>query len=135
MRPKVNIVTIGVTSLERAFEFYRVLFALPDERISAGPDHVAFFLDDDLSFVLLTMENLAATAGQGEARAGTAQVILSHTASSREEVDEVLAEAVRAGGAIHLPAIESEWGYAGYFADTEGNIWEVLAAAGGETVN
>jgi len=130
MKPRINIVTIGVDDLERAFAFYRVLFALPDTQISAGEDHVAFFLEGDLSLVLLSRAELARTAGGAETAEpvrGTAQVVLSHNAESRAEVDAILNDAVRAGGAIHTPGQESEWGYAGYFQDSEGNLWEVLS--------
>lgn len=127
MKPKINIVTIGVDDLERAFAFYRVMFALPGDRISAGEDHVAFFLEGDLSFVLLPREEIARTAGGGEPVNGTAQVVLSHNAASSAEVDTILIDAVRAGGSIHTAGQESEWGYAGYFEDTEGNLWEILA--------
>jgi predicted enzyme related to lactoylglutathione lyase len=127
MKPKINIVTIGVDDLERAFAFYRVMFDLPDDRISAGEDHVAFFLDGELSFALLPRDELAATAGQDKPVKGTAQIVLSHNAISEAEVDAILIEAVKAGGAIHTAGQTSEWGYAGYFEDTEGNLWEVLA--------
>jgi len=129
MKPRVNIVTIGVDDLERAFGFYRALFDLPDEDISAGEDHVAFFLDGGLSLVLMERGTLADTAGQGEPVRGTAQVVLSHNAQTPAEVDTILTQALRAGGAIHTPGTASEWGYAGYFEDTEGNLWEVLAGA------
>lgn len=135
MKPRISIVTIGVDDLERAFGFYRILFGLPDEQISAGEDHVAFFLEGDLSLVLLERAQLAETAGQGEAVRGTAQIVLSHNAQSPAEVDAILDEAVRAGGAVHTPGTVSDWGYAGYFEDTEGNLWEVLAGAAGEAVS
>ncbi|KKB13145.1 hypothetical protein VE25_03430 [Devosia geojensis] len=127
MKPRINIVTIGVDDLERAFGFYRVLFDLPDEQISAGEDHVAFFLEGDLSLVLMERASLAETVGQGDAARGTAQVVLSHNAESPAEVDTILSDALRAGGSVHTPGTASEWGYAGYFEDTEGNLWEVLA--------
>jgi len=132
MKPRINIVTIGVDDLERAFGFYRVLFGLPDDQISAGEDHVAFFLEGGLSLVLMERASLAETAGEGEPVRGTAQVVLSHNAQSPAEVDAILNDAVRAGGAIHTPGTASEWGYAGYFEDTEGNLWEVLAGDEGE---
>lgn len=127
MKPKIDIVTIGVDDLKRAFAFYRAMFELSDEQISAGEDHVAFFLESGLSFVLLSRAELAGTAGQGEPVKGTAQIVLSHNAASEAEVDSILIEAIKAGGAIHTAGQESEWGYAGYFEDSEGNLWEVLA--------
>src|SRR4051812_6893425 len=100
MKPAINIITIGVDDLERAFAFYRALFDLPDESIGAGADHVAFFLADDFSFVLFPREQLAQTAGKDQAVAGTAQFVLSHAAETAAEVDAILDQVLIAGGAI-----------------------------------
>lgn len=46
---------------------------------------------------------------------------------SAEEVDRVMAEAETAGAAILEPAALTFWGgYAGYFQDPEGRVWEVV---------
>ena len=51
---------------------------------------------------------------------------LAHNVRSREEVDAVLADAVRAGGTIARPAVRADWGgYTGAFADLDGYVWEV----------
>ena len=43
-----------------------------------------------------------------------------------QEVDDVLAEAERAGGTIVRAAARAEWGgTSGAFADPEGYVWEV----------
>lgn len=127
MKPRINIITIGVDDLERAFAFYRALFDLLDEQIGAGEDHVAFFLDADLSFVLFPREQIAANAGK-ELAAGSPQFVLSHSAHSATEIDAILDRVLIAGGTITAAAEQSEWGYSAYFEDTEGNLWEVLAA-------
>jgi uncharacterized glyoxalase superfamily protein PhnB len=45
----------------------------------------------------------------------------------RYEVDEVLARAARAGAEIIKPARETVFGgYAGYFRDPNGHIWEIV---------
>ena len=45
---------------------------------------------------------------------------------SREEVDEILAAAAAAGATITKPAAETFYGgYAGYFADLDGHLWEI----------
>jgi len=49
---------------------------------------------------------------------------------SEERVEEVLAEAERAGGRIVQPPLTTDWGgYSGYFADPEGYLWEVATGA------
>jgi uncharacterized glyoxalase superfamily protein PhnB len=45
---------------------------------------------------------------------------------SREEVDEILGAAAAAGATITKPAAETFYGgYAGYFADLDGHLWEI----------
>ena len=127
MQPRINIITIGVDDLERAFTFYRALFDLPDESIGAGEDHVAFFMSESFSFVLFPREQIAQTAGKDAAVTGTAQFVLSHAAESAEEVDSILDQVLVAGGAIITPGTQSEWGYSAYFEDSEGNVWELMA--------
>ncbi|MEO5806258.1 VOC family protein [Devosia sp.] len=128
MKPRINIITIGVDDLERAFSFYRALFDVSDEQIGAGEDHVAFFLDADLSFVLFPRDQIAANAGKPEVIAGTPQFVLSHSAGSATEIDAILDRVLIAGGTITAAAQQSEWGYSAYFEDSEGNLWEILAA-------
>ena len=127
MKPKISIITIGVDELERAFVFYRALFEISDEQIGAGEDHVAFFFDEDFSFVLFPREQIAQTAGKPEALEGTPGFVLSHRAESPEAVDAILERVLIAGGSIITPGTESEWGYSAYFEDSEGNVWELMA--------
>ncbi len=129
MKPRINIITIGVDDLERAFAFYQALFDISDTEIGAGEDHVAFFLEGGLSFVLFAREQIAANAGRDGVVAGTPQFVLSHSAQNATEIDAILDRVLIAGGTITAAAQESEWGYSAYFEDTEGNLWEVLAAA------
>ena len=127
MKPSISIITIGVDDLERAFVFYRALFELPDESIGAGEDHVAFFFDDRFSFVLFPREQIAQTAGLETAVPGTPGFVLSHQAASPEAVDDILDRVLAGGGSVITPGTQSEWGYSAYFADTEGNVWELMA--------
>ena len=127
MKPSISIITIGVDDLERAFNFYRELFDIADEQIGAGEDHVAFFFEDDFSFVLFPRDQIAQTAGKDVAIPGTPGFVLSHQASSPSEVDQILLRAVALGGAIITAGTQSEWGYSAYFEDSEGNVWELMA--------
>lgn len=57
---------------------------------------------------------------------GAPGIELAHNVRSAAEVDDVLANAERAGGKIVRPASRQEWGgYSGAFADPEGYVWEV----------
>ncbi|MFC3705053.1 VOC family protein [Devosia honganensis] len=127
MKPEISIITVGVEDLERAFAFYRTLFDIPEERIGAGEDHVAFFFDDKFSFVLFPRGQIARTAGKPESLEGTPGFVLSHRADSPEAVDAILERVLVAGGAVITPGTQSEWGYSAYFEDSEGNVWELMA--------
>ena len=127
MKPSISIITIGVDDLERAFAFYRTLLELGDDQIGAGDDHVAFFLDERLSFVLFPRAQIAQTAGLEEPAAGSPGFVLSHRAVDAAEVDAILDQVLVAGGSIITPGTQSEWGYSAYFADSEGNVWELMA--------
>jgi uncharacterized glyoxalase superfamily protein PhnB len=65
----------------------------------------------------------------GIARSGRSptELTIGHNVRTREEVDAVMEQARAAGAHIIKPAVETFWGgYAGYFQDPDGHLWEVL---------
>ena len=53
-------------------------------------------------------------------------VTLAHNVARKSEVDEVMAQAEKAGATIQKPAQDVFWGgYSGYFSDPDGHLWEV----------
>jgi hypothetical protein len=51
---------------------------------------------------------------------------LAQNVRSREDVDAIMAAAAGAGAKITKPAAETFYGgYAGYFADLDGHLWEI----------
>lgn len=56
-----------------------------------------------------------------------AQITLGHNVHSPLEVDQVLKQAQNAGAKILKPAQSTFYGgYAGYFQDLDGHVWEVV---------
>ena len=52
---------------------------------------------------------------------------LGHNVASEQEVDAVMAQAESAGARIVKRADKTFWGgYAGYFQDPDGHLWEVV---------
>ena len=52
---------------------------------------------------------------------------IGHNVSRREEVDAVMDQARAAGAEILKPPHDTFWGgYAGYFRDPDGHVWEVV---------
>ena len=69
---------------------------------------------------------LAEDATVADSKPGFSGVALAHNARSEGDVDKALKEAVAAGAKLIKPAGKTFWGgYAGYFADPDGHLWEV----------
>jgi catechol 2,3-dioxygenase-like lactoylglutathione lyase family enzyme len=123
MKPRVSILTLGVTNLERSIQFYEQGLGLP--RL-AFEDTIAFFQLAGTWLALYPWDDLALDAGMPAAGSGFRGVTLAHNVGSKREVDQVLAEAASAGARIVKPAQDVFWGgYSGYFADPDGHLWEV----------
>jgi catechol 2,3-dioxygenase-like lactoylglutathione lyase family enzyme len=130
MKPRITLVTLAVDDLERAVRFYRDGLGLPTQGIVGQQfEHgaVAFFdLELGLRLALWPRASLAHDSGLPAGPRSATEVCLAHNVAAREEVDAVMAQAKDAGAAIVKPAQETFWGgYAGYFADPDGHLWEV----------
>jgi uncharacterized protein len=123
MEQRLSIVTLGVQDLDRAVAFYEAMGLTRNEKIAQG---VAFFQMGGVILALWPRAELAKDAGVEDSRPGFSGVALAYNTRSDAEVDEVLATAERAGGRIVKAAQRAFWGgWYGYFADPEGNLWEV----------
>ena len=130
MKPRISLVTLGVDDLDRAVRFYRDGLGLETPGIvGAEFEHgaVAFFdLEGGLRLALWKRDSLAHDAGIPRTTPGSTDFALAHNVASRAEVDEVMAQAAKAGATIVKPAAETFWGgYAGYFLDPDLHLWEV----------
>jgi len=130
MKPRISLITLGVDDLERALRFYRDGLGLATEGI-VGTEFeygaVAFFdLQAQLKLALYPRKSLALDSGLAMMTAGSLEFSLGHNVSSRAEVDTVMQQAGMAGAEIVKVAGETFWGgYAGYFKDPDGHLWEV----------
>ncbi len=130
MKPHITLLTLGVDDLERAVTFYRDGLGLATEGIVGNEyEHgaVAFFpLQSGLTLALWARENIAWDTGLAQSAPSPTDFTIAHNTTSRGEVDDVLAQVTAAGGRIVKPATETFYGgYAGYFQDPDGHLWEV----------
>jgi uncharacterized protein len=130
MKPRVSLITLGVEDLERALRFYRDGLGWPTQGIvGAEFEHgaVAFFdLQPGLKLALWRRRSIAHDAGVAQSKSSATDVVLAHNVASKAQVDAVMAQAGRAGARVVKPAQDTFWGgYAGYFEDPDGHLWEV----------
>lgn len=123
MKPRISMITLGVTDLERSIRFYEQGLGLP--RMESPPE-VAFFTLNGSWLGLYGRESLADDAGVSPEGSGFSGIAIAHNVDSESAVDEVLAQAVSAGAKLVKPGQKVFWGgYSGYFADPDGYLWEV----------
>jgi catechol 2,3-dioxygenase-like lactoylglutathione lyase family enzyme len=123
MEPRISFVTLGVDDLERSTRFYAEGLGLPQ---LASPASVSFFELGRTWLALYPLHLLAADAGVPAEGSGFSRFALAHNVRSAAEADRLLDQVLAAGGRIVRPARRTDWGgYAGYFADPDGFLWEV----------
>lgn len=131
MKPRLSVLTLGVSDLDRSVRFYRDGLGLPTEGIVGREfEHgaVAFFdLAGGIRLALWAQEDLAHDTGLPVTPISPTSFSIGHNVRHRAEVDEVMEEARRAGAEIVKAAQDTFYGgYAGYFKDPDGHLWEVV---------
>src|SRR5215472_14143207 len=120
MEQRISLVTLGVADVARARAFYDRLGWRGQEA-----EDTVFYQAGGLAVVLWGRDKLAVDAGV-PVSGGFSGIALAHHVRSRAEVDSVLAAAADAGALVTRPAAETFYsGYAGYFRDPDGHVWEV----------
>ena len=135
MEPRLDVITLAVADLERAFAFYRRLgleskgivgAQLVDETTGANGAVAMFRLEGGLLLNLYPRADLAKDAAIPGGPPQSGEFSLAQLVHSREEVDELLQKAAAAGATV-TPAHDRPWGiYSGYFRDLDGHLWEVI---------
>jgi len=131
MKPRISVLTLGVADLERSLRFYRDGLGLPTEGIVGREfEHgaVAFFrLSGDVRLAIWAQDDLAHDTGLPRAPINPTSFSIGHNVASREDVDDVMGQARRAGAEIIKPPQDTFYGgYGGYFCDPDGHLWEVV---------
>ncbi|MDT0261187.1 VOC family protein [Jatrophihabitans lederbergiae] len=122
MEQRLSLVTLGVTDLPRARAFYEHLGWRGQE-----VEETVFFQAGGMGIVLWSLDKLSADCGVAQRQeSGFDGLALAQNVRSRDEVDEVMAAAERAGASVtRAPAETFYGGYAGVFTDPDGHAWEI----------
>jgi uncharacterized protein len=131
MKARITVITLGVDDLDRALTFYRDGLGFATEGIIGQQfEHGAVVFIDlqpDLKLALWPRASLAHDTGLPETNHSATELSIGHNVASAQEVDDVMAQARHAGARIVKPARATFWGgYAGYFQDPDGHLWEVV---------
>lgn len=123
MQPRINIITLGVKDISRSKKFYE---DLGFKASSVSSDHFVAFKTNGIVLCLYPENLLAKDAKIGSFSQGIRATTLAYNTVNKEDVDAVLAHAEEAGAKIIKKAEDVFWGgYSGYFADPDGQLWEV----------
>jgi catechol 2,3-dioxygenase-like lactoylglutathione lyase family enzyme len=130
MEPRITLITLGVEDLERSLAFYRDGLGWPTEGI-VGEEFengaVVFFdLKNGMKLALWPRKSLAAEARVSGEGKSSASFEVAHNVRSKEEVDQVIALARKAGAKVTNPPADRPWGgYSAHFQDPDGHLWEI----------
>jgi uncharacterized protein len=136
MEPRIHVITLAVSDLERALDFYRALglessgvigteFTGDDTNPSGRA--AMFELAGGLMLALYPRTELAKDANVpfGSPKAG--EFSIGQLVATKADVDAVLAKAEAAGATLTDEPHERPWGiYSGYFRDLDGHLWEII---------
>ena len=131
MKPSISVITLGVSDLEISLAFYRDGLGLPTAGIIGREfDHgaVAFFdLSHGVKLAIWAQDDIAHDTGLAKQPVSPTAFTLGHNVADRAEVDQII-EAARHAGAqvIKTPQDTFYGGYAGYFRDPDGHLWEIV---------
>lgn len=130
MKPRITMLTLGVDDLESSVKFYRDSLGFPTEGIVGKEfEHGAvahFDLQAGLKLALFARANLANDAEIAKSDRSPTEFSFGHNVRSTEEVDTIMRQAETGGANIIKSARKTFWGgYAGYFQDPDGHLWEI----------
>jgi catechol 2,3-dioxygenase-like lactoylglutathione lyase family enzyme len=137
MQPRIHVITLAVSDLDRALAFYRDGLGLEsagilgtefagDETTPAGA--VAMFqLRGGLILCLYPRTELAKDAHIPLGPPKSGEFSIGHAVATKAEVDALLAQAASAGATVADRPHDRPWGiYSGYFRDPDGHLWEII---------
>lgn len=131
MKPRISVITLGVDNLDKAVAFYRDGLGLPTDGIVGKEfEHgaVAFFdLASGLKLAVWARDDIAYDTGLPKATPSPTAFTIGHNVSHKNDVESVMEQARSAGARIIKPAQDTFYGgYAGYFQDLDGHLWEIV---------
>lgn len=137
MQPRIHVITLAVSDLDRAVEFYRDGLGLETRGVigtefaggETDPAGAAamFELQGGLVLALYPRTELAKDANVPFGPPKSGEFSIGHAVGTKDQVDALLAQAEAAGASRTGPPHDRPWGiYSGYFRDLDGHLWEIM---------
>lgn len=124
MKPRLNMVTLGVKDLATSQNFY--FDALGWQPAKGSDENIIFYYQEGVIVSLFPFEQLAEDAGLPAVKPVFPGITLSINLRTKEAVDDVFQKALQSGAGDLIKPHETFWGgYGAYFSDPDGHIWEV----------
>jgi catechol 2,3-dioxygenase-like lactoylglutathione lyase family enzyme len=129
MNAHVSSILLGVRDMDRSKQFYKDL----GWKVESDYGISVFFEAHGGSLVgFYGHDGLAEMVGVSPEGSGFGGLVLGYVVRSEARVDEIMADAEKAGATILKPAATLQWGgYGGSFADPDGYIWNLGYSAQG----
>ena len=130
MKQRINVLTLGVTDLKKSMKFYQVGLGWKTQGIIGtefeNGEVVLFDLTNGMKLSLYERKNLAWDSKLNLQPESATEFSIGYFVNSDKEVDTIMKQAKKAGAKIIKPAQKTFWGgYAGYFQDLDGHLWEI----------
>ena len=124
MDQHLHLVALGVRDFEKSRKFYtEILGWKPSASSNEG---ITFFQAGGVVLSIFQREKLAEDALVDPEGGGFAGFTLAYNARSEAEVDEIIRDLKSKGVKILKEPQKVFWGgYSSYFADPDGNCWEI----------
>ncbi|QJB55469.1 VOC family protein [Pseudodesulfovibrio sp. zrk46] len=129
MEARISIITLGVRDFDRSYEFYKHGLGFPTQQ--EPESGIVMFQTGGTCLALYPLDKLAEDISEDLEPSAKpfSGITLAHNTRTKEEVDQILLMAEKAGGKIVKQAADTFWGgYSGYFTDLDGYHWEVAYA-------
>ena len=124
MNQHLHLITLGVRDYETSKKFYTEILGW--KASSSSNEDVTFLQAGGVVLSIFQREKLAEDALVDPEGTGFAGFTLAYNAQSEAEVDEIISSLKAKGVKILKEPQKVFWGgYNSYFADPDGNCWEV----------
>ena len=126
MKRRIDIITLGVSDVDQARQFYERGFGAVVHNDQQPP---AVTLGPNSSRLdLRPWEEVALDAGVDPGSSGFRAFTLSYIVESADAVDVILEQVERHGGRVSKPPKSAVWGYSAYVTDPGGCLWKIASS-------